>query len=152
MRDEFYRVYRLLDEEYSVGGKNFERSLRRGLGPLFAPKSLGFERDASLAIVNAALEEVLRKVPDTLRPDAVHFLRVNLHQMVTAPLLHPVALRSSAVSVHPDELVDDLRHDTEMLIQEARNDSAEYVTGHGIVNALARAWKTLRVNAFELWG
>lgn len=139
MREEFYDIYRELGAEYS------RRSAPIGA---VSPFSL---RDASLAVVDEAVSEALEESPASVRPDAVHFLRVNLHQMVAEPLFRREA-HLSVGRLHPGELKEDLKHDARMVIQEAARVGGSEVTGHQIVDALSRTWESLRITAFDIWG
>ena len=138
MREEFYDIYREMDAEY------YRQQLR---GPRFS-------KDASLAVVDEALSEALEESPVRVRPDAVHFLRVNLHQMVAEPLFRSAErLGAGEVRLHPKELKEDLKHDAQtVLLAAARISDDGEVTGHQLVNALSRSWDLLRTTAFDIWG
>jgi hypothetical protein len=140
MREEFYDIYREMDAEYS------RQQLR--FGPRFPL------RDVSLAVVDEALSEALNESPVRVRPDAVHFLRVNLHQMVAEPLFRrEERLGAGEIRLHPRELKEDLKHDAQtVLLEAARISDGGAVTGHQLVNALSRAWDSLRTTVFDIWG
>lgn len=153
MREEFYDIYREIDEEYSRQRPSFGRrsAVRDVVAVDEALAEVLAARDASLAVVDEALAEVLKDSTVSVRPDAVHFLRVNLHQMIAKPLFRG-AERSSIVRLHPGELKEDLKHDTRMVLREAARAGGDEVSGHEIVNALSRSWTLLRVAASNIWG
>ena len=152
MREEFYDIYREIDEEYSRQRPSFGRRsvVRDVVGADEAFTEVLAVRDASLAVVDEVLAEVLEDSPVSVRPDAVHFLRVNLHQMVAKPLFR--GAERSSTRLHPGELKEDLMHDTRMILREAARAGGDEVSGHEIVNALSRSWTLLRVAASNIWG
>lgn len=144
MLDDFYEIYNEVDQEYAE---------QREREPRFSPR--GALRNVALVVVNEALYEALQELPERsrVRPDAVHFLRVNLHQMVTLPLFRRAeGPGGPSYSVHPGELKEYLRHDADIVLRESPLDSRGEITGHAVLDTLSRVWSRLRVTGFEVWG
>jgi len=153
MREEFYDIYREVDAEYSrqprIAGAVSSVTLR----------------NVSLTVVDEALSAALEESSVPVRPDAVHFLRINLHQMIVEPLF--LRERRSGFEekglgigekvmdtgrLHRGELKDDLKHDAIAVLREAARESVNEITGHQLINALSRSWDDLRLTGFNVWG
>lgn len=80
-----------------------------------------------------------------LREDAKYFILVNFAEMIARPLREKVA---------PDRLAYDLKHDLKLLLDSASfiRKEKEEISGHDIVNALAKNWAELEVMKLDLWG
>jgi hypothetical protein len=142
MLDEFYDIYNDIDQDYAEQRERVPRIFPR-------PALL----EIALIVVNEALSEALQDLPQRsrVRPDAVHLLRVNLHQMVTLPLFRREEI-SGQTTLHPGELKDDLRHDAGMVLRESPLDSRGEITGHAVIDTMSRIWSRLRITGFEVWG
>ena len=140
MRPEYYETYRELMDLYRI--TQTEAELIRG------PKRRRYPSVRALRIVDEALEEAIGELQLTrrLRPDARHFLLVNLHQMVALPLEYPFGYRGEALE---GELVRDLRTILEEARTEARDDE---ISGHDVINSLSRVWDKLSTTARNVWG
>jgi hypothetical protein len=142
MLDDFYDIYNEVDQDYAEQRERVPR--------IFPRPAL---REVALVVVNEALSEALQELPERsrVRPDAVHFLRVNLHQMVTLPLFRREEWAGRS-SLHPGELKNYLRHDVDIVLRESPLDSRGEITGHAVLDTLSRVWSRLRVTGFEVWG
>jgi len=141
MRPEYYETYRELTELYRI--TQAEAEWIRG------PRRRRYPSVHALRIVDEAVEEAIGELQLTrrLRPDARHFLVVNLHQMVTLPLEYPFG-PPDAAPIDRD-LVGDLR----TILEEARTESRdEEISGHDVINSLSKVWNKLSSTARNVWG
>lgn len=145
MRREFYDIYNSLLRTYRT------EEARPVIGRPPPRRRLEPFETLSLRIVDDALSEAIWRTPlqNELRPDAAHLLLINLHQMVTLPLLHP-----QAPPIHPEELKDDLVEDIRHILTAADSvrEAEREITGHRIIEVLARVSRSLRISDLDLWG
>lgn len=143
MRKEYYSIYRDLVDVYRVIPDRWYAGVLRFREPFFARHLV--------RRVSDAVTEVLRELELTerLRPDGMHFLVVNLHQMVMLPLSHPDAEAPSL-----SELDAILRDDVRIILVDARSnvkDNPE-ITGYDLVDALSRVKNRLMSSQWGVWG
>ena len=145
----YYDVFRELTAHYSALAR-YPLWLR--LWPLRARRRFtGYDdpvliRWAQEAIDGAAAD---MHVSDQLRPDARHFLLVNLYEMV----LKPAAAEPMAP---PVELRGMMRADARSILAEARaepniSEDGEISSG-AVLRSTARLWPNLRINDLHIWG
>jgi hypothetical protein len=146
MRQEFYSTFSLLSRDY----------VSRVVGRRAVPILDILRQHGIPAIVESAIASAEQRLPKgkVLRPDARHFLLVNLIEMVAAPLM---VSRDRFLSgqVQPSfiELAEDLQHDTSLITQAASDiTNEEQVSSNSLVRALAGSFERLRLNRYEVWG
>ena len=147
MRPQFYDVfsdlYNLYQRSQTLPPDWSSRLQQQGV-LLPEVRSLSWITDA----IGAAASDL--GVSTRLRPDARHFLLINLHQMVVLPLTHPEA--DGGLSFQA--IRDTLRADTYNILQTAdaqRNRDGE-ITGGDVLRAIAQLWPDLRMNQWDVWG
>ena len=110
-----------------------------------------FERRTASSFPNVseaidAANALLRAEGQSLREDAVQLLRVNLIEMVVAPLY----------SVDRDELrsvLGDFRSDVgRIALAAGRVSDSPEVSGHAVIDAVSRQWSSLRMMRPDVWG
>ena len=145
MRSEYYDIYRDLLQSYRAGVPANWRGY-----PWELPMPLVFGRP--LRWVSEAVDDAVAelRLARTLRPDARHFLEVNLHQMVVLPLLHPEAPgpRTSGEGIQSI-----LREDVLTILRAARGEKNENeISAHAILSAISDLWRKLRASSLDIWG
>lgn len=148
MLDEYYEIYRDLSDLY--------RSEQRWRVPPYGwPLELyPFEPPRLARWASDAIDEVLAELQLTqrLRPDAKHFLLINLHQMV----LLPVAAGGGANAPPPEELRAMMKTDIRTIIgdaiEESSQDERDEITGGALLRSIARRWSDLKLNSLRVWG
>jgi hypothetical protein len=94
-----------------------------------------------------------------MRPDAFHFLVVNFHQMIVAP----IQMRRSETLLHEQSSIADLENERELdeavsedihtILSAASDDPIKgEISGHAILEAVAKKYKKLRTTRLEIWG
>ena len=139
MRDEFYGVFRELEDAYL--SPITKRALPAGL-----------RRPANIRLLRAvrnSVSEAEQASDVQLRPDARYFLIVNLHQMVALPLSHPKVKR-----VDSHMLQEHLTADVQTILDNVNREGLpqQEISGHAIVDSLSSVWSKLRTTRFEVWG
>ena len=131
MRSEFYEVYRDLAEAYRA-------SVRSAPGL------------RALRAVDDAMTETIDRLDlsRVVRPDAMLFLLVNMHQMLALPLEHPNALRLERASL-AEIARSDLRAILESSLKEAKNGE---ISAHRVIDSVSRGWRELRTARIDVWG
>lgn len=146
MKQQFNSVFSLLSRDYAA----------RIVGRRAVPIMDIFRESRVPKIVESAITVAERNLPDgkTLRPDARHFLFVNLIEMVVAPLIiSNDRFLSGQGEPSLIELAEDVEHDTGVITTAAAEmTEAMQVSSNSIVRALARSLDRLRLNRFEVWG
>jgi hypothetical protein len=149
MRQEYYGVF---EELYGIYKNIYGRSRRVGLvlSRSGYPFARGIDDQTALQLANDAVNSAVQKLGVTLRPDAKHFLVVNLHQMVILPISH----RLSTVRLLPDELRSRLTDDVLKILQHATEVLPHHdaVTSSQILKATSNLWDKLRLGELEIWG
>jgi hypothetical protein len=97
------------------------------------------------AVVDTAISEL--DLAPRLRSDARHFLMVNAHQMLVAPLLS----RPERLPNGRDDLFDALGHDARAILTAAGT-TGGLITGHVLVEVIARVWDELRLPSASYCG
>ena len=147
MREEYYEIYKDLYDWYrsaSIGPTDWNR-----LPPFFQPEYPGFK---PLRWVTDAIETASSDLRLTrrLRPDAKHFLLVNLHQMAALPIADP----RNATTPPVDQVHVDFQEDATKILSEAREEAGpegEITTGK-VLRVTSNLWDGLRLNRLDLWG
>lgn len=148
MKREYYTVFAHLHEIYAV----MYGSLRRF--PLFPfPRRRGFStyfRNDGVSLLADALGEGVQICGVNLRPDARHFLFVNLHQMVILPIMH----RESKSQLSTERLRAMLTEDIQVILREASrtSDPNAAITGSQILRATNSVWEKLSLGGLDIWG
>lgn len=110
-----------------------------------------FERRTASSFPNVAqaiagADALLRVEGQSLRADAVQLLRINLIEMVVAPIY----------SVAPDELrtvLGDFQSDVgRIALAAGRISEGPEVSGHAVIDAVSRQWSNLRMMRPDVWG
>ncbi len=106
--------------------------------------------------IGDAIEEIVGELGlgKIIRPDAKHFLLVNLHQMVVLPYVQRQRGMGQSQSSALAELRDSIREDVRTILSGAmeRRVTEEELSGHDIVKSLVESWSRLRCSRFEIWG
>lgn len=151
MKKEYYEIYGDIYDSYRSGdiGMRFSRELFFEYGSTQQLRSIRWTTEA--------IEKSISRLglTDRVRPDAKHFLLVNLHQLVVLPIIHP-----DAPHISHEELRSMLEHDSELILKVASesksnntkwNDGRE-ISGGSIVRTVSELWGELSLNKFEIWG
>jgi len=95
--------------------------------------------------IDTVAEKVSKDLNKELRPDAKLLLLVNFSDLVVAPLV-------SAGTASLEKIRSAVEQDIALLIKDAaqRKDKKE-ISGHDIIDALAKRWATLAISVFDLW-
>ncbi|MCQ9068005.1 hypothetical protein R7070_04925 [Vibrio sp. 1557] len=153
MRNEFNNVYEHIIESYEDA---------RDSTPF--QKKIYIETKKNISATVHGLVNHYRRLGYELRPDAVHFLIINLHQLVALPL----ALESQV----DKKIVQKLHIDTESILNEAikiskeknqlrkipnTNDSSHpdyklMLTGGDVIKAVGKVYDKLNLSQIQLWG
>lgn len=151
MREQFFSIYQELTAAYSrIPGSRWLYLKRLGLGP-----------DRGLRMVDEALHRVVDELElgNRLRPDARHFILVNMHQMVCLPILADASRpqRSSQGDFATDRevrsnLARDVEHDVRLILEAAANQPDYEVSGHAVLVAVSRVYDRLKTAASNVWG
>lgn len=154
MRNEFNNVYEHIIESYEDA---------RDSTPF--QKKIYIETKKNISATVHIWVNHYRKLGYELRPDAVHFLIINLHQLVALPL----ALESQV----DKKIAQKLHIDTESILNEAINiskkknqlrkkipntndfgypDDKLMLTGGDVIKAVGRIYDNLNLSQIQLWG
>lgn len=123
----------------------------------------------ALRLISEAIEESISELRlfSRLRPDAKHFLLINLHQMVILPMLSGHYIKTSnnkissfgrddftPIGLEELNLKELVKNDVYRILSEARENhpSNEDISGHKIIEVLSNLWGSLRLSAPEIWG
>ena len=97
-------------------------------------------------IIDEAELELVARNRVRLRPDAKYLLLMNFIEMIGRPL-------TMANRFDTETVANLVRSDINLMVSDAterRGETAE-VSGHGIIDALSRNWKRLKVLEFKVW-
>ncbi|MDW1465577.1 hypothetical protein R7F07_24080 [Vibrio sp. YT-16] len=153
MRSEFNNVYEHIIESYDDA---------RDSTPF--QKKTYIETKKGISVTVHGLVNHYRKSGYEVRPDAVHFLIINLHQLVALPL----ALESQV----DKKIMQKLHIDTKSILNEAIKISEEKnqlrkipntndfsrpgnkltLTGGDVIKAVGRMYDKLNLSQIQLWG
>lgn len=151
MQKEYYEIYGDIYDGYRLGnaGMRFAQELFFEYGPMRYWHSIRWTTEA--------IEKSISRLGliDRMRPDAKHFLLVNLHQLVVLPIMHP-----SAPGIPSEKLRSMLEQDSELILKMASepipNDYEEKesyeISGGKIVRTVAKLWNDLSLSKLEIWG
>ncbi len=146
MRQEYYEIYGDLYDMYRRRWFDV-REWYFDFGPMFESRVLRWITEA----IEYAISDL--GLTNRVRPDAKHFLLVNLHQLVVLPLIHP---ESKQIPI--PELRDMLKNDVAQILKySSQSEESEYnnrreISGSLILKTISRIWKELSLNKFEVWG
>lgn len=138
MKDEYYEIY---GDLYDMYRRNWFDGRR------FEYRALRWTTEA----VEYSISEL--GLTKRVRPDAKHFLLVNLHQLVVLPLMHP---ESKAVTIL--ELRDMLSNDVRKILEhsseavKADNIIESEISSHIILKTISKIWDQLSLNKIDVWG
>ncbi|NQY65482.1 MAG: hypothetical protein HRT38_17555 [Alteromonadaceae bacterium] len=149
MRREFDNIYKSIMDSYKY---DQESSLSQGKVYIKTKN-----------IVSSIVHRNINKLNEqrlNVRNDAIHFLIINLHQLVALPL----ALNNS----FKDDVIQWLQSDAESILKEAiqiaknkeehnnvdfnRNDEGLTLTGGDVLKAVASIYDDLKLSKVNLWG
>jgi hypothetical protein len=111
------------------------------------PRELKSKEQPSPSPMNVAkiIDDVLHELPGAkLRADAKYFLLVNMHQMVVLPL----AMSGNNESHEVHEAV---RSDVKTIIRKIPKSKSREISGHEVLDAVAKTWSKLQVNQLDFW-
>lgn len=162
MRGDFYEIYEELTRVYSR-----LPSAKWALFRRFDSSSLS--PDATPQVVERAIRESVRELglQGRLRPDALHFLLVNMHQMVSLPILLEAARNrrfrlqnreasdtseQQAYRSFHSELREAIRHDVELILETAAAFAPDEISGGDILKSAASVYDRLKSAASNAWG
>lgn len=123
----------------------------------------------SLSLVIKAVRRAAAEltIADRLRSDAFHFLVINMHQMVTLPVLtNAMASRRSvrsddeqdfrrpeqSMSAMYHQLREDVEHDVKLILTRANQISDDEISGRAVLQATSQVYGYLRTAASNVWG
>lgn len=141
MKEEIKEIYRDLYEEFGPG--------------LF----FGYKYYAGRLRPVRRIKEIIDKEIDRLdlfdcvRPDAKYFLLINMFEMVARPVKHP----KYPNYIEDTSLMEYIASDVHAILSEISHDPRRFqmskeISGHDILNKIAKLWDSLKVNQLEIWG
>ena len=147
MDTKFEKIYETIDQIYLR-----EASLLEHTDPLLPPTILFTPRSQATYVVQRAIQDALNS-PDlasytiSLRPDALHFLRINFTEMIALPLL-------SAARISRDELTEIIHRDLTAIFLAAMDTfgKSEEISAHDILEVVGARWRSLNVSQYNIWG
>ncbi len=154
MNDQYNEIYSTLNKYYQYFY----------ISDIYAVRHREFRdpilRNSASFVANAVSQTVAKlKLESRLRSDAYHFLLVNFHQMIVAPMLMRRSdlerEKSQVVDeyIKDDQLLEILSNDIETVLLAAAESSVEdKISGHMILDAVSRKYKDLRATKFDIWG
>jgi hypothetical protein len=95
-------------------------------------------------VVGEAILAAEATVGRPIRDDGRAFLAVNFQDLILAPL-------EIAGEAPREQLYEDVRADIVSIVRAADQDGPIELSGHALVNALARSWDQLRVTRYGIW-
>lgn len=91
-----------------------------------------------------------------IRPDAIHFLIVNLHQLVFLPLFDEANESGKLDSKEIQNILDDIGDDFNLIvnssIQLAISRDVKEISSHIVIEALNINWSNFKSSKVEIWG
>lgn len=158
MKKSYYQAYNSVI-------KNYNRSLQ-----YLRSEKLDFYldinsvfRDTEISIINAIqsrIEDIYidskKNIGIVIRPDALHFIIVNFHQLVILPIFVEYSQREILDSKEVSKVMDCVVKDFNLIIksamQIAKYKGSKEVSSHTIIEALHTNWKNLESSKIEIWG
>ncbi len=147
MNRKYHRIYRETNKLYQSTFGLIKESA--------APRDQWSPSDRGSRLMGLAVETVggiasQERLAKRLRPDAKHFLIVNLHQILLMPLAH----RDAGKKV--DELLPSLAADTLAILRHAEKErqaagKKSIVVNH-VMSAIVKKWDALESHLFNIWG
>lgn len=141
MREEFYKIYKDLYEDY--GQAHFR---------WFDYYHYLFQGHPNLKDLKDLITETINelKLSEQVSPDAKFLLLINFHYLVILPLKHPD-------SPYKDmkELSGYIKNDLKLILRTAKKKMAiqkKEVSSGDILKAIGKVWDNLDVNKLEIWG
>ncbi len=158
MRRDFYEIYEELNQAYL--------SLPRGRWPQARRlANVKLATQDPLRMVERAIHISVRELElgQRIRPDATHFLLVNLHQMISLPIMlersrylgqgFPAAEdETDETRLSLSELYGALVHDINLILGEAATIRPGEITGGSVLQAVSRVYDRLKTAASSAWG
>lgn len=162
MRKDFYGIY-----------KDLTRAYTRLPPSRWAFDSSSLSADATPHLIERAILDSLRHLDlqERIRPDALHFLLINMHQMVSLPVLLEAARNRRPRSQEwerdwndsyksenfpyksiDQELRETIRHDIDLILSDAAKFSLGEISGSDILRSAANVYKRLKSAANNTWG
>lgn len=146
MRDEYASIYLQLITDY----------VQLSIEPSFKQPPTSSAEFVAYTVFRTVWELGLQS---RVRPDGLHFLVVNFHQMIVVPQLmrESEARQDEPHAVtFPDPsqaLNEAVTKDVLTILSAAADDSNNgEISGHAILKAVARQYKKLRTTRLEIWG
>ena len=149
MRAEYYEIYGDLYDMYRRRWFDMPYMPERHseFGPLFESRALRWTTEA----IEYSISEL--GLTKQVRPDAKHFLLVNLHQLIVLPLIHP-----EGRTLPVQELRNMLRKDVRTVLEyslktlESNIDNKGEISSGHILKTISNIWNDLSLNRIDVWG
>lgn len=162
MRQDFYAIYDELSRVY-IKIPPARWAFARG------PDSSSLSPIATTHVVERAIRDAVRELDlhGRVRPDAIHFLLVNMHQMVSLPVLLEAARSRKGRQVDREynstsdqqpyryfvqELREAIRHDVALILSTAAAFAPNEISGGDILRSAANVYDRLKSAASNAWG
>ena len=120
---------------------------------------LGFRRQSNYFLpikIGDIIESVIGKMKlgNKVRPDAKHFLLVNIHQMVVLPYSKFVDQGNGMVREGDFDWQQAIREDVEMILNEVSPDISQEgeISGHDVIESVSKVWDKLKSSSAQIWG
>ncbi|MDZ7856515.1 hypothetical protein [Sphaerotilus sp.] len=143
MKKEFHTIYQELSTNYykaKINNKHNKRS------------SAQSTKEKLKVIINSAIIEL--NIQDKIRPDAVHFLIINFHQMIVMPITAKILAKKilQNTSLYNQDIMWPAIHDDiKIILADAARQSNE-ITGHTLLSSAARQYDNMKTSRMEVWG
>jgi hypothetical protein len=133
-----------MDPRYEAYFARRLASYRRERFAAYAPFGEDVQR-----VVREGLQAAEMPPPISVRPDAVAFLVINLHEMVVLPTM--AIAREETPSLVRDALPRDVANIVQAAAQQAQAGGDSEVSSHDILKAVAARWSDLQFAAPWRW-
>lgn len=143
MTPEYRAQYERLTREYLDTKWSFDKSNR--------PPGMPTAKNIHDAILRQIESMRLNRI---IRPDAIHFLLINIHQIIYLPILTQnnsfrEQLRGK-LNIKPNfDFI--ISNDIRLILESAALDGGE-ITGHRILTATATVYNKLQSSNSQIWG
>lgn len=92
----------------------------------------------------------------TIRPDAIHFIILNFHQLVILPIFEEASIEGKLESKEFEQIFEFVLEDLNLIVESAIQLTVEKqtneVSSHMVIEALHLNWSNLKSSKVEIWG